>query len=96
MDITSTPEFTRRLWFWSLIALIALLFFFTLALVLRAANSAADDTTAVIGSCAPAFLRQYDAVTDDSAALPTLGDVDALLDQLNPVDAADAGACAAP
>jgi hypothetical protein len=92
----STPDFTSRWYFWPLIALIALLFVLTMVMAVNAANRAADQEALVNGSCAPAFLRQYDAVTDGSAALPTLGDVDAMLDQINPVDAAEAGACAAP
>lgn len=79
-----------------MIALIALLFVLTMVMAVNAANRAADEDALVNGSCAPAFLRQYDTVTDGSAALPTLGGVDAMLDQLNPADAADAGACAAP
>ncbi|XWX03862.1 hypothetical protein VZO05_15260 [Aggregatilineales bacterium SYSU G02658] len=93
---TTPPLITQHRWFWPVIALIALLFFFTLALVLRAANATPNDETTVNGSCAPAFLRQYDPVAEGSAALPVLGNVDEMLDQIAPVDAVEADACAAP
>ncbi|MFQ3646554.1 MAG: hypothetical protein SNJ54_15870 [Anaerolineae bacterium] len=101
MDETphTPPQFTQHRLFWPLIALIALLFVVTMAMAVNAANRAATLEATNVGSCAPAFLRQYDTVDDSSAVLPTLplGDsVDALLDQLAPTDATTAGACAAP
>ncbi len=102
MDETpqTTPlPFTKHRLFWPLIALIALLFVVTMAMAVNAANRATALEATDVGSCAPAFLRQYDTVDDGSAALPTLplvDGVDALLNQLAPTDATAAGACAAP
>ena len=92
----SPPEFTRHWLFWPLILLIVLAFVVTLLLALTAANLSASAESSGVGSCAPAFLYEYDPITDGSAALPTLANVDALLDQISAGAASEAGACSAP
>jgi hypothetical protein len=95
----SPPEFTRHRLFWPLILLIALAFVMTLLMALSAAHRSAAAEADGVGSCAPAFLGQYDPITDGSAALPilpTLASVDALLDQISEESPDQAGACSAP
>lgn len=93
----SSPDFTRRWWFWPLIALIAALFVLTMVMAVNAANRAADQEAAVHASCAPAFLQQIDREQDGTASLPALANLDDMLDQLDHTDdTTNPSACAAP
>jgi hypothetical protein len=92
-------DFTRHRLFWPLILLITLAFVVTLLMALSAAYRSTTAEAGGVGSCAPAFLGQYDPITDGSAALPilpTLVGVDALLDQIGAEPPAQAGACSGP